>query len=476
MKHLFGLCVVGAFLMAGCSSSTDEINNNFNGEPYETNTPMPSPTILPTTQPTDNTSSTSDEGLFQTILNEHDFEIAPLIATNWGDNDLTSITAAAGANDFAFMLSSALLEVEEIATQNFVVSPYSVWLPLAALVNATDVLYRDAFIESLGALGINVNDLNRAASRMLFDLTNESHRRGAWADPNASSPLHIANAIFVGYNYSQQQNFARTFIDYFRGETINVDFRSTTAVDVINAWANENTNGRISRVVEEIDEDAVAAIANAIYFSDRWMTTFNAELTERGIFNSPTGSVDAYFMQRTGLFSSYFENEYLQAIDLAFSSGGMTILLPKNGDAVGLLSSMTNEQFNYITTNFVFADGTLVLPRFYARNTLENLTEALSMLGMDFLFCEVTAPLDGLIYHPFPLYISDAVQVAMVEVHEEGATAAAVTVMVAIPMSGSPPPQMTFEMVCDTPFVFILHGRTIDGGRQVLFTGVVNQP
>jgi len=31
-------------------------------------------------------------------------------------------------------------------------------------------------------------------------------------------------------------------------------------------------------------------------------------------------------------------------------------------------------------------------------------------------------------------------------------------------------------MICDRPFVFILYRQTHDGGTQVLFTGVVNQP
>jgi len=39
-----------------------------------------------------------------------------------------------------------------------------------------------------------------------------------------------------------------------------------------------------------------------------------------------------------------------------------------------------------------------------------------------------------------------------------------------------PPPEVTFEMICNRPFAFILHRPTHDGGRQVLFTGVVNRP
>jgi hypothetical protein len=37
-------------------------------------------------------------------------------------------------------------------------------------------------------------------------------------------------------------------------------------------------------------------------------------------------------------------------------------------------------------------------------------------------------------------------------------------------------PKETFEMICNKPFVFVLYGSTYDGGAQVLFTGVVNEP
>ena len=37
-------------------------------------------------------------------------------------------------------------------------------------------------------------------------------------------------------------------------------------------------------------------------------------------------------------------------------------------------------------------------------------------------------------------------------------------------------PENPFEMICDRPFVFVLCGATKDGGDQVLFTGIVNDP
>jgi len=344
--------------------------------------------------------------------------------------------------------------------------------PAAAVARgANDFAFR------LGAGGISVDDINRAASRMLFDLTNERARRENWSQWGGSeeSPLHIANAIFVDYYWPVRGEFAQVFADYFRGSAINVDFSSQAAVDAANQWASDNTNGLIDEVIQEFDPDAVAAIANAIYFSGSWAEKFNPNDTERGIFYSPVGERNVYFMQQSGFFT-YFEDDDIQAIDLRFAGGrdGMKIILPRDGNAVKFLSSMTSECFRRIQTNSAFGEGTIKLPRFSIENTIDTLTGALIAMGVP-LFDQLEGPLSGgLIYDTGQnIWLGSAVQAAMVEVNEEGA--AAVTVMEVLADS-MPWAEMTFEMICNTPFVFILYGHTNDGGWQVLFMGVVNQP
>jgi len=181
-------------------------------------------------------------------------------------------------------------------------------------------------------------------------------------------------------------------------------------------------------------------------------------------------------MQQHGSFI-YFEDEQIQAVNLDFAGGsGMKIILPKDGDAVGFLSAMTIEYFERIQNSSVAGDGMLKLPRFSIESNLDNLTDALIAMGVP-LFYGFPAPLTGgLVYDMgLPVMLGDAVQVAMIEVDEEGATAAAVTVLEVFVRSGIVS-QTTFEMICNTPFIFILHSNTRDGGRQILFMGVVNQP
>jgi hypothetical protein len=135
------------------------------------------------------------------------------------------------------------------------------------------------------------------------------------------SRLKIANAIFVDNNYTLNREFAQKFADYYRGAAFNVDFASETAVSEINNWADDNTNGLIKNLVDRFEPNTVMAIANAIYFSDKWIWRFNKEDTKENIFYTLDGNTTTNFMLREGE-QPYFEDETIQATCLNFQLGG----------------------------------------------------------------------------------------------------------------------------------------------------------
>jgi serpin B len=333
-------------------------------------------------------------------------------------------------------------------------------------------------LSALGAAGISEPDINHAASRMLYGLTNQRAREWAKEHGNEhhSDPLKIANAVFVGNNVTLNTRFAQTFLDYYRGNVIQVDFLSDQAVEAVNQWASDNTDGLIPEIIQAFDPRTVAAVANAIYFSDRWEWEFRPEETREAVFHSPAGEQNAFYMLREGNNQVYYEDDRVQATPLRFRTGcGLYIILPKDGDATGLLSSMTSEYFEEIQRDSINASGKLLLPRFTMDSGVLDLKDCLVSLGVP-LFDPLAAPLTGgLLEEDIPVWLESAVHKAVIEVDEKGTTAAAVTVMAAAG-SGMPLPTEPFEMICDSPFVFVLYGYTFDGGYQVLFTGVVNQP
>ena len=416
----------------------------------------------------DDNKVAGDGALFKVV----DVDARPLLAPSGAEPALTA--AATGANDFAFRLGAEL--AKGASGQNFVFSPYSVWMPLAALVNATDKTRKGDLLTALGASGVSEEDINRAASRMLYGLTRSYQLQYQYID--RYNPLKIANAIFVDNKVTLRQDFAQVFMDYYRGSSINVDFRSREAVDAVNNWASENTEGLIKKVINGFDEGTVAAIANAIYFSDKWESEFNPDKTKEGDFHAPAGDSPAFYMLRESKNFNYYEDNRAQAVSLRFTQGGgMCVILPKTGagSVEDLYSSMTNDGFAEIRKNSALAEGKLLLPRFSIDNDVNGLMEGLKALGVP-LFDGLEGPITSLIEEKIRLAVTSVAQKAVIKVDEKGTTAAAVTVMAVMGTSIPPQPKETFEMICDRPFMFALYDRTFDGGDQILFTGFVNKP
>lgn len=367
---------------------------------------------------------------------------------------------------FAFTLGQKLLAKQD-ANDNFIYSPLSVWLPLAALVNATDAANKPALLEALGASGITEEQINDYAQNILYRITGEGIEK---YEPEFKSPLKIANALFVSKNETVKQSFAQSFADNYRGTVFNVDFSSQQAVDEVNQWASDQTDGLITNVIDEFNPATVAAIVNAIYYSNRWYSEFNESETKSDVFHASSGDTAAEYMKREGDGQEYYEDDRVQAMPLTFNGGGrLWIILPKNETANELYENITDDYFNEILHNKTGRTGTLLLPKFEIGNKL-TLKDALIALGIP-LFDSEAAPLTGgLIESDAPVWVSDVIQKTMIKVDEKGTTAAAVTVSIMLGGEGHQPTS-PFEMICNKPFVFILEDYS-----QILFTGVVNNP
>lgn len=101
----------------------------------------------------------------------------------------------------------------------------------------------------------------------------------------------------------------------------------------------------------------------------------------------------------------YYEDDKVQAIPLRVkTSGGMYIILLKDGDAAALLSSMTSEYFDEIRNDSIYTTGKLLLQRFLIS------TDAIELKDV-------------------PVWLSSALHKVVIEVDEKGTTTATITVM-----------------------------------------------
>lgn len=377
-----------------------------------------------------------------------------------------------GANGFAFRLTNQMLK-EAKEGENFILSPYSVYLPLAALYNATDDTGRDALAAALGQSGMDADTWNELTSRVNAALLQEE--QAAWMEENGQefeSPLKIANAVFVDDDEQVKQEFASVFEEVYQGKLFTVDFADDASAKEVNDWAAEQTDGKITEVIEKFDPDTVAAIANSIYFSDTWADAFDEEQTQPDVFHGQKQDEKVPFMNQRFMEMQYYEDEAMQAVVFPTTyNGQLLLLLPGEGIPAEKLLERMDAGILETIQEAESRTVQLSLPKFKLESGPFSVKEALEAMGVP--LTEAKKPcLSGLVEGE-PLYISEAVQKAMLEVDERGMTAAAVTVMGLTRMS-MPVEINPVDVKFDRPFALIL---TADGGgdgQQVLFTGVVN--
>lgn len=378
-----------------------------------------------------------------------------------------------GANGFAFRLTKEMLTDKEEG-QNMILSPYSVWLPLAALANATDTAGREQLLWALGESGADVPALNETVKALNASLMREEY--AGWMKENGleyESPLKIANALFVDQDSEVKREFEEIFGDDYEGRVFSVDFSDASAAEEVNGWALEKTDGRIDNIIDSFDPQTVAAIANAIFFSDSWATEFSESNTSEAVFYGAQEEETVPFMNGKFAEAPYWEDDELQAVGLETAGGGrLIILLPKAGkSAEEILGGLDAEKFERFET----AERRTVqlsLPRFRLESEVFSVKEAVERLGVP--LCGSQAPLLTGLAEGEALFISDAVQKAVVEVDEKGMTAAAATV-IAMARGAMLEEAEPVEVKCDRPFAFLLTAYGGDRGQIVLFSGIVNQ-
>jgi len=363
------------------------------------------------------------------------------------------------SNLFGLKLFGKIVETEQ--DKNIFISPLSVSMALGMTYNGAAGATLEAMHETLEYGDLTIQEVNESY-RSLIELLTE-------LDPKVI--FDIANSIWYREGFPVENDFLTTNQDYFDAVVEALDFSRSDAADIINAWVNENTNGKIEKIVDKpIDPLTVMFLINAIYFKGTWTYEFDEENTTDDIFYLPDGSEKGCKMMSHQCDHNYFENEQFQAIDLPYGDAGfsMTILLPKpevNIDS--LIAQMNNETWNSWLSSFSEQEVNLFLPKFKLEYEI-SLNGILSALGMSIAFDPNQADFTK-INSEGNLYISEVKHKTFIDVNEEGTEAAAVTsVEIGRTSTGS-----GITMHINRPFVFAIRE---NHSGTILFIGKIVEP
>jgi serine protease inhibitor len=373
---------------------------------------------------------------------------------------LADHSLAAADNAFGFKLIKQL--AEDHPATNISISSYSAATVLHMVASGAAGKTKTEMQQVLATTGLSFADVNVANRGIAQSLT------------SANTPviLTVANAIWYRPHTPINPSFISTNKQFYGATVEALNFSDPHAVEIINAWASEKTQGKIKRIADGmIDPESTRLfLADAIYFKGKWSKPFAVKDTKDRSFHLHAGGEKRIPMMLESARLQYREGPGYQAVRLPYSGDNlaMYVFLPASGSSPeNVLGALSGDTWQEIKHGFRFNEGTLVLPKFKVEYSVA-LKGPLQSLGMKAAFGS-SANFSGIAPR---LLISAAQQKTFVEVNEEGTEAAAVTGM-EVQATSVMPRSEPFEMIVDRPFVFLIEDKQTE---VILFMGTVFDP
>ena len=349
---------------------------------------------------------------------------------------------AAAAADFGVRLFKTSME----EGKNTLISPLSVLYALAMTTNGAE---GETLAQMEQVLGMDVDNLN---SYMLayLDLLPESK----------DYKMSLANSIWFkdDPNFAVEQSFLQTNADYYGAGAYKAAFDEGTRND-INNWVKEHTDGMIPEIIDEIPDEAIMYLVNALAFDAKWADEYEEHQIREGRFTMEDGTrqdVDMMHSEEhayleddlaTGFIKYYKDRKY-----------AFVAMLPNDGVTVSqYVNSLTGEHLRDLLNNpedlTVFAS----IPKFETEYDIE-MSEVLQEMGMTDAFDWQVADFSRLGTYNVDgmnICISRVLHKTFISVSEQGTRAGAATAVEMV-AEGAMEIVDFKEVVLDRPFVYML--------------------
>ncbi len=288
-----------------------------------------------------------------------------------------------------------------------------------------------------------------------------------------SAKVSVANALMLTKAGKVAPEYAVQLKDKYAAEL----FKNVQLGDV-NDWVKRKTEGKIERIIDQLEPSTQAVLLNAIYFRAAWLAVFDKHNTADKVFHlSATNQVQVPTMHRTGNYAVAARVGY-RAIQLPYAVRELSfvIALPDKVDGVQEVAARLNgAELAQMLAAVRAAPSTrveLALPRFKAAYKAD-LVPPFKAAGLKLAFSDA-ADFSGMTGHPASkgsLKIDQIVHNAVIEVDEQGTEAAAATAITMVPTAAMPRPTEPFKV--DRPFLFYL---VEEATGAILFQGRIMDP
>ena len=331
-------------------------------------------------------------------------------------------------------------------SENVVVSPYSAGVVLSML--------------SEGAQGQTKVEFDNALGGALFKAVD--------LGGDKSVTVKSANSVWIDDNFSPRNRYVSLLEKDFDAFLTTQNFADPATIHAINNWCSENTEGKITDILDKLDPSNVMVLVNALYFNAPWEDEFDPTLTTEQTFYGQSKKSVVNLMSRKGQYL-YAEESGFQIIQLPYQGlrYAMYVILPPEGtDMNKILNKVDSNSLLAAMDMMQMQDVRFMMPRLKVETSM-ILNKAMQNMGIKSAFTSA-ADFSG-IAEMGPLVLDQVKQKCYIDISEKGTEAAAVT-SAQIRLTSVRPVVKVPEMRVDRPFVFVI----ADGeNMNILFAGKI---
>ena len=349
---------------------------------------------------------------------------------------------AAAVADFGVRLFKTSMEEGE----NTLISPLSVLYALAMTANGAD---GETLAQMEQVLGMDVDNLN---SYMLayLDLLPETK----------DYKMSLANSIWFkdDPNFTVEQSFLQTNADYYGAGAYKAAFDEGTRND-INNWVKEHTDGMIPEILDEIPDEAIMYLVNALAFDAKWADEYEEHQIREGRFTMEDGTRQDVDMMHSEEYT-YLEDDLATGFIKYYKDRkyAFVAMLPNEGVSVSqYVDSLTGEHLRELLNNPLDVTVFASIPKFETEYDIE-MSEVLQEMGMTDAFDWRVADFSRLGTYNVDgmnICISRVLHKTFISVSEQGTRAGAATAVEMV-AEGAMEIVDFKEVVLDRPFVYML--------------------
>jgi len=390
-------------------------------------------------------------------------KVAPIKETDKSNADKVISTNASNEystiqkNNFDFSLLTSIQSKK--SDENICISPISFKMALLLACNGADGETKKEILQSLNLKDEPIENINTNFQNTLNNLNYS----------NEGVTLNVINAIWANESIKDDNIFNEYSSTIKKFNLSDINFLKFNEKDksaqIINKWVSDNTKRKISGIIspDEIKDDLVTIITNAVYFNGKWNEAFEKENTKEKDFNIDNQTVKCQMMSKY-FETNYFENDKYQSIKIPYkNSTSMYVFLPSK--EMGILDFIKDLHMSDIDKKIAemsMREGSLELPKFKSEFKID-----IPFSGKN-SFNKIASIKNG------KIAIDKIVQKTFIDLNEEGTEAAAITAITMQTTAAMPfDPPKPFSMIVDRPFFYFIMD---DTNKEIIFMGIVNNP